>query len=63
MNINKMINMLLQQLSLEYETCTLLEFDTYKEGKVYQNYKVKIGNISEEFRSKKKLLLWLKDWK
>lgn len=62
MNIDKMIKMLLLKLSLEYDI-TLIEFKTFKEGKIYNNFRIKIGNISEEFSSKRNLLIWLKDWK
>lgn len=38
-----------------------MEKRTYKEGKVYKTYRVKIGNQNKEFNSQTDLLLWLKD--
>lgn len=62
MNINKMIDMLLRQLSLKNKVF-YMEQRTYKENKVYKNYLIKINNSKREFRSKYDLLLWLKDRK
>ena len=60
-NLKKMINMLLQRLSLEYDVF-YMEKRNYKEGKTYKSFFIKIGNIKEEFRSERDLLLFLKDF-
>lgn len=62
MQISKMIDMLLRNIAKEYKV-TLIEFKTYKNDKVYKNYKITIGNLTEEFRSQIELLMFLKDWK
>ena len=62
MNLNKMLNMLMQKISLT-DKIFYMEQRTYKEGKVYKNYKVKIKDKTYEFNSQKDILLWLKDWK
>lgn len=62
MNIQKMLNMLMQKISLT-DKIFYMEQRTYKNGKVYKSYKVKIGKLNEEFNSQKDILLWLKDWK
>ena len=62
MNIQKMLNMLMQKISLT-DKIFYMEQKTYKEGKVYKNYKVKIKDEMYEFSSQKDILLWLKDWK
>lgn len=62
MNIQKMLNMLMQKISLT-DKIFYIEQRTYKDGKVYKSYKVKIGKLNEEFNSQKDILLWLKDWK
>lgn len=62
MNIQKMLNMLMQKISLT-DKIFYMEQKTYKEGKVYKSYKVKIGKLNKEFNSQKDILLWLKDWK
>lgn len=62
MNIQKMLNMLMQKISLT-DKIFYMEQRTYKDGKVYKSYKVKIGKLNEEFNSQKDILLWLKDWK
>ena len=62
MNIQKMLNMLMQKISLT-DKIFYMEQRTYKYGKVYKSYKVKIGKLNEEFNSQKDILLWLKDWK
>ena len=61
MNIQKMLNMLMQKISLT-DKIFYMEQRTYKNGKVYKSYKVKIGKLNEEFNSQKDILLWLKDW-
>lgn len=60
-NLKKMINMLLQRLSLEYDIF-YMEKRNYKEGKTYKSFFIKIGNIKEEFKSERDLLLFLKDF-
>ena len=60
-NLKKMINMLLQRLSLEYDVF-YMEKRNYKEGKTYKSFFIKIGNIKEEFKSERDLLLFLKDF-
>ena len=60
-NIKKMINMLLQKFSLEYDVF-YMEKRNYKDGKIYKTFIIKIGNIKEEFRSERDLLLFLKDF-
>lgn len=60
-NIKKMINMLLQKLSLEYDIF-YMEKRNYRDGKAYKTFIIKIGNIKEEFRNERDLLLFLKDF-
>lgn len=60
MNIDKMINMLLTKLSLNYKIF-YIEQRTYKEGNIYKSYKITIDKEKEEFRNKTSLLLYLKD--
>ena len=60
-NIKKMINMLLQMLSLEYDIF-YMEKRNYKEGKTYKSFFIKIGECKEEFKSERDLLLFLKDF-
>ena len=60
-NIKKMINMLLQKLSLEYDVF-YMEKRNYRDGKTYKTFNIKIGNIKEEFKSERDLLLFLKDF-
>lgn len=62
MQISKMIDMLLRNIAKKYKA-TLIEMKTYKDDKVYKSYRVKIGNINEEFKSQIELLMFLKDWK
>lgn len=62
MNIQKMLNMLMQKISLT-DKIFYMEQRTYKDGKVYKNYKLKINDEMFEFNSQKDILLWLKDWK
>lgn len=63
MNIKKMIEMLLTKMSFKYKIF-YLEQRTYKEGKIFKNYKVKIDNGKmQEFNSLTQLLIFLKDWK
>ena len=60
-NIKKMINMLLQKLSFEYDVF-YMEKRNYKDGKTFKTFIIKIGNIKEEFRNERDLLLFLKDF-
>lgn len=63
MNIKKMIEMLLTKISFKHKIF-YLEQRTYKEGKIFKNYKVKIDNGKmKEFNSLTQLLIFLKDWK
>ena len=62
MQISKMIDILLRNIAKKYKA-TLIEMKTYKDDKVYKSYRVKIGNINEEFKSQIELLMFLKDWK
>lgn len=62
MQISKMIDMLLRNIAKEHKA-VLIEFKTYKKDKVYKNYKITIGNSTEEFKSQIELLMFLKDWK
>lgn len=63
MNIKKMIEMLLTKISFKHKIF-YLEQRTYKEGKIFKNYKVKIDNGKmQEFNSLTQLLIFLKDWK
>lgn len=60
MSIQQMLNVIMQKISLKYKIF-YMEKRTYKEGKVYKTYRVKIGNQNKEFNSQTDLLLWLKD--
>lgn len=60
-NIKKMINMLLQKLSLEYDVF-YMEKRNYRNGKIYKTFTIKIGNVKEEFKSERDLILFLKDF-
>lgn len=62
MQISKMIDILLRNIAKEYKVI-LIEFKTYKNDKVYKNYKITIGNLTEEFKNQIELLMFLKDWK
>ena len=63
MNIKKMVDMLLTNMSFKHEVF-YLEQRTYKEGKIFKNYKVKIDyGKMQEFNSLTQLLIFLKDWK
>lgn len=62
MQISKMIDILLRNIAKEYKV-VLIEFKTYKNDKVYKNYKITIGNLTEEFKNQIELLMFLKDWK
>lgn len=58
MNINKMIDMLLIKLS-QIHNVFYMEKRTYKEGKIYKSFLIKIDSITKEFRSKRDLLIYL----
>ena len=60
-NIKKMINMLLQKLSLEYDVF-YMEKRNYRDDKIYKTFTIKIGNVKEDFKSERDLLLFLKDF-
>lgn len=61
MNIKKMVDMLLLNLSTNHKVF-YMEQRTYKDSKVFKHYKVKIDNESlKEFNSLTKLLLYLKE--
>lgn len=58
MNINKMINMLLLNLS-KTRSVFYMEKRTYKDMKTYKSYLITINKKKEEFRNKKDLLIYL----
>lgn len=60
MNIDRMINMLLLKLS-EKQNIFYMEKRNYINGKVYKSYIISIKKQSEEFKSKRELLLYLKE--
>lgn len=63
MNQKRMVEILLTKTSYKHNVF-YLEQRTYKEGKVFKKYKVKIDNGKmQEFNSLTQLLLFLKDWK
>ena len=63
MNPKRMVEILLTKASFKHNVF-YLEQRTYKEGKVFKKYKVKIDNGKmQEFNSLTQLLLFLKDWK
>lgn len=63
MNPKRMVEILLTNASYKHKIF-YLEQKTYKEGKVFKNYKVKIDNGKmQEFNSLTQLLIFLKDWK
>ena len=63
MNPKRMVEILLTKASFKHNVF-YLEQRTYKEGKVFKKYKVKIDNGKmQEFNSLSQLLLFLKDWK
>lgn len=63
MNIRKMVDMLLTSISFKHKVF-YLEQRTYKEGKTFKNYKIKIDDGKmQEFNSLTQLLIFLKDWK
>ena len=63
MNPKRMVEILLTKASYKHNIF-YLEQRTYKEGKVFKKYKVKIDNGKmQEFNSLTQLLIFLKDWK
>ena len=63
MNSKRMVEILLTKTSFKHNVF-YLEQRTYKEGKVFKKYKVKIDNGKmQEFNSLTQLLIFLKDWK
>ena len=63
MNPKRMVEILLTKTSYKHNVF-YLEQRTYKEGKVFKKYKVKIDNGKmQEFNSLTQLLFFLKDWK
>ena len=63
MNPKRMVEILLTKTSFKHNVF-YLEQRTYKEGKVFKKYKVKIDNGKmQEFNSLRQLLIFLKDWK
>lgn len=58
MNIDKMINISLINLSKTHKIF-YMEKRTYNEEKINKNYLVKIDNNTNEFRSKRDLLIYL----
>lgn len=59
--MDKMINMLLLKLSQQYKVF-YMEKRNYKKSKVYKTFNIKIGNIKEEFLSKRDLLIFLSEF-
>ena len=63
MNPKRMVGILLTKASYKHNIF-YLEQRTYKEGKIFKKYKVKIDNGKmQEFNSLTQLLIFLKDWK
>jgi len=60
MNIDKMINILLIKLSEQYNIF-YMERRTYKKDKIYKTFIIKIDETTEEFKSKRDLLSYLKE--
>ena len=60
MNIDKMINVLLIKLSKQHDIF-YMEKRTYKKDKIYKTFIIKIDETTEEFKSKRDLLLYLKE--
>ena len=62
MNPKRMVEILLTKTSFKHNVF-YLEQRTYKEGKIFKKYKVKIDNGKmQEFNSLTQLLIFLKDW-
>lgn len=63
MNPKRMVEILITKASFKHKIF-YLEQRTYKEGKIFKKYKVKIDNGKmQEFNSLTQLLIFLKDWK
>lgn len=63
MSPKRMVEILLTKASYKHNIF-YLEQRTYKEGKMFKKYKVKIDNGKiQEFNSLTQLLIFLKDWK
>ena len=63
MNPKRMVEILLTKASYKHNIF-YLEQRSYKEGKIFKKYKVKIDNGKmQEFNSLTQLLIFLKDWK
>lgn len=63
MNIRRMVDILLTKASQNHKV-VYFETRTYKDDKVFKNYKVKIDKKpAQEFNSLSGLLIFLKDWK
>ena len=60
-NIDRMINMLLLNLSKEHDIF-YIEKRTYKENKVYKSYIVNIDGNSAVYKNKKDLLINLSNY-
>lgn len=60
MNIDRMVNMLLLKLS-EKQNIFYMEKRNYITGKTYKSYIISINKQNEEFKSKRELLLYLKE--
>lgn len=57
-SIDRMINMLLIKLSKKHDIF-FMEKRSYRNDKIYKSFIIKIDNISEEFRNKRDLLIFL----
>ena len=57
-NINRMINMLLIKLSKKHDIF-FMEKRSYRNDKIYKSFIIKIDKVSEEFRNKRDLLIFL----
>lgn len=57
-NIDRMINMLLIKLSKKHDIF-FMEKRCYRNDKIYKSFIIKIENVSEEFRNKRDLLIFL----
>ena len=57
-NIDRMINMLLIKLSKKHDIF-FMEKRSYRNDKIYKSFIIKIDKVSEEFRNKRDLLIFL----
>lgn len=57
-NTDRMINMLLIKLSKKHDIF-FMEKRSYRNDKIYKSFIIKIDNVSEEFRNKRELLIFL----